>query len=105
MTLKAAEVAVQLLSGGVQTMGTPAPGAPQLALVLTLALGPQSVKATVPVGAGEGGKASGAMLTVAVSVMEAPAVTVPVLLACVVSVLGCWTRKHSLAVVVLPDPV
>jgi hypothetical protein len=45
------------------------------------------------------------MLSVAVSVMEAPAVTVPLLLACVVSVVGCWTKKHSLVVVVLLDPV
>jgi len=45
------------------------------------------------------------MLSVAVSVMEAPAVTVPLLLACVVSVVGWRTKKHSLAVSVWEEPV
>ena len=39
------------------------------------------------------------------SVTESGAVSVPVLLAWVVSVLGCCTKKHSLVAVVLLEPV
>ncbi len=106
VTLKAEVVAVQVLPEDGQTSATGDPGAAvQLVLVLTLALGPQIWNDTEPVGAGALERFSGEMLSVAVSVMEAPAVTVPVLLAWVVSVDGCLTKKHSLTVVVLEEPV
>ena len=102
--MKAAEVAVQVLPEAGQLRATD-PKATQFELVLALALGPQIVNDTEPVGAGAVARFSGAMLRVAVSVMEAPSVTVPVLLASVVRVLGCRTKKHSLVVVVLLEPV
>ena len=104
VTLKAAEVAVQVLPEDGQ-LSAADPKATQFRLVLALAFGPQIWKDTEPVGAGAVARSRGAMLSVAVSVMDAPAVTVPVLLACVVRVLGCRTKKHSLVVVVLLEPV
>ncbi len=104
VTLKAAEVAVQVLPEAGQLRATE-PKAPQFRLVLALALGPHSWNETEPVGAGAVARSRGAMLKVAVSVMEAGAVTVPVLLARVVRELGCCTKKHSLVVVVLEEEV
>ena len=104
VTVKAAEGAVQAQAEAGQ-LGAPDPKATQFRLVLAVALGPQIWKETEPVGAGAVARFSGAMLRVAVSVMDAPAVTVPVLLACVVRVLGCRTKKHSLVVVVLAELV
>ena len=89
-TLNVPEVAVQVLPGvGRQEIATADPKALQLRLVLWLALGPQSVNCTEPVGVGDVGKASGEMSIVAVSVTEAPAVTVPVSLDRVSVVDGC----------------
>ena len=102
--MKAAEVAVQVLPEAGQLRATD-PKAAQFELVLALALGPQIVNETEPVGSGAVARSSGAMLRVAVSVMDAPAVTVPVLLASVVRVLGCRTKKHSFTTVVLLEPV
>ena len=107
VTLNAPEVAVQVLpvGGFGQVIDTAEPERLQFALVLWLALGPQRLNWTEPVGVGEDGIVSGEMLTVAVSVTEAPLVTVPVELDCVVVKVGCWTKKHSLVTVVLLDPV
>ena len=102
--MKAAEVAVQVLPEAGQLRAAD-PKATQFRLVLAVAFGPQIWKDTEPVGAGAVARFSGAMLRVAVSVIEAPALTCPVLLACVVRVLGCRTKKHSLVVVVLLEPV
>ena len=76
VTVKAAEVAVQVLPEAGQLRAAD-PKATQFRLVLALALGPQIVKETEPVGSGAVVRSSGAMLRVAVSVMDAPAVTVP----------------------------
>src|SRR3990172_1077065 len=105
MMLLAAEVAVQVLAGGVQVMATAPPKAAQLRLVLTLVLGPHRVNCTLPVGAGAGGNASGEMSMVAVSVTESPVGTIPVALDWGVVVGGWRTRKHSLVVVVELEPV
>jgi hypothetical protein len=94
VTLNAAEVAVHVEPEAGQERATE-PKAVQFRLVLTAALGPQRVNVTDPVGAGAVARSSGAMLSVAVSVIEAPAVTVPVLLASVSSVVGWRTKKHS----------
>ncbi len=104
VTLKALEVAVQVLPEEGQ-LSAAEPCEVQLVLVLTLALGPQIWNETFPVGAGAVARSNGEMLSVAVSVTEAPAVTVPSSLDRVVSVDGCWTKKHSLVVVVLPELV
>ena len=98
--LFAADTAVQVLPDAGQLKATD-PKAAQFVLVLAAAFGPQSVNDTDPVGAGAVARSSGEMLSVAVSVIDAPAVTVPVLLAAVVSVLGCCTKKHSFVAVVL----
>ena len=105
-TLNVPEVAVQVLPGvGRQEIATAEPKALQLRPVLWLALGPHSVNCTSPVGVGAVGNDRGEMSTVAVSVTEAPAVTVPVSLVRVSVVDGCSTKKHSLVVVVLPELV
>ena len=98
--MKTAEAAVQVLPLAGQLSAAEA-GAPQFVLVLAAAFGPQSVNDTDPVGAGAVARSSGEMLSVAVSVMDAGAVTVPVLLAAVVNVVGCFTKKHSFSAEVL----
>ncbi len=94
--LNVPEVAVQVLPGlGRQEIVTADPKGLQLRLVLWLPLGPHSVNCTSPVGIGAVGKTSGEMSTVAVSVTESPAVSVPVSLDRVSVVDGCSTKKHS----------
>ena len=90
VTLKAEVVAVQVLPEEGQSSATGDPGAAvQLRLVLLASLAPQMENVTDPVGVGAVARSKGDMDSVAVSVTEAPAVTVPSSLDKVVSVLGC----------------
>ncbi len=102
-TMNVSEVAVHSLPEEGQ-LSAAEPCEVQLVLVLTLALGPQIWNETFPCGAGAVGRTKGEMSTVAVSVTE-PDEIVPNSLDRVVSVLGCWTKKHSLVVAMLEEPV